>query len=169
MKTCYAIAAILLLSGATNLNAETYKHEDSGLQFTLPKGWKCTKEDDRINILNKEKTVSIVGGVIEKAAAKAILGDIDEFLSSLDGFDDVEVADGPKKEKVNGLMQSWYEGTASIRMDNGESVNIEWDMTIISGGKNILFLVGTGELDKNEETYETFFESIQKIESADTE
>jgi hypothetical protein len=86
------------------------------------------------NLLNREKTVSIVGGVIEKAAAKAILGDIDGFLSSLDGFDDVEVADGPKKEKVNGLMQSWYEGTASVKTDNGESVNIEWDMTIIRVG-----------------------------------
>ena len=34
-----------------------------------------------------------------------------KFLDSLEGFDDVEVTDGPKKEKVNGLEQAWYEGT----------------------------------------------------------
>lgn len=35
-------------------------------------------------------------------------------------------------------------------------------MTIVSGGKATLFLVGMGKLDDNEEVYEEFFESITK-------
>ena len=38
-------------------------------------------------------------------------------------------------------------------------------MTVVSGGKSILFLVGTGALDDNEDAYEAFFESIRKIKS----
>jgi hypothetical protein len=162
MKTSSALLTLVLLSGATNLYAENFKHKASGLQFTLPKGWTCTEDDDRITIQNKNKSLSVVGGVIEKAAAKAIFSDIEGFLSKLEGFKDAEVTDGPKKEKVNQLEQAWYEGTTSVEGDDGESMEIEWDMTIISGGKNILFLVGTGELDKHEEAYDEFFESIKK-------
>ena len=32
-------------------------------------------------------------------------------------------------------------------------------------GPGILFLVGTGELEANEEAYEEFFESIEKLET----
>lgn len=93
---------------------------------------------------------------------QAIFDDIETFVDKLDGLDDVEVADGPEKETVNGLEQAWYEGTATCKNDNGKAESIEWDMTIVSGGKDILFLVGMGKLDDNEEVYEEFFESITK-------
>ena len=163
MKICRALVTLLLLGSATILYAENYKHKESGLQFTLPKGWTCTAEGDRITISNNDKTLAVVGGVIEKAAAKAIFDDIETFLSKLDGFNDAEVTDGPRKEKVNALEQAWYEGTATIKGDNGEEQEIEWDMTIVTGGKSILFLVGTGAIEDNEEAYDAFFDSIKKM------
>jgi hypothetical protein len=167
MKFCFGFVVAALLSAATMLNADEFQHEESGLQFDLPKGWTCTEEDGKISIISKDKTVSIVGGVIEKAAAKAIFDDIDGFLDKLEGFEDVEVTHGPKKEKVNGLEQSWYEGTANVTIGEDEMEEIQWDMTIVKGGKGILFLVGTGDLDKNQKKYEAFFESIEKIEDAE--
>lgn len=40
-------------------------------------------------------------------------------------------------------------------------------MTVVSGGKAVLFLIGMGALDKNEKVYEKFFESIKKSKDDD--
>lgn len=167
MKFCQALIALVLLTVAPALNAADYTHKSSGLTFSLPKGWTCTEKGGRITIANKEKTVTCVGDVIPKESAKAIFADIEKFLDTLDGLDDVEVTDGPQKEKVNGLEQAWYEGTASYKNENGKTEEVEWDMTIITGGKAILFLIGIGKLDENEKAYEKFFESIKKSKVAE--
>jgi len=165
MKSFAALFTVVIVFCTTVIRAEEFKHQDSGLQFKLPKGWTCTEKDHKIFITNKDKTLNCVGGVIPKESAKAIFADINKFVDSIDGFDDAEVTGGPEKETVNGLEQAWYEGTASYVGKNGEEQEFEWDMTVITGGKKILFLVGTGALDDNEDEYEAFFESIRKIES----
>ena len=164
MKTCHALAALLLLSGATLLAANDYTYKPSGLSFTLPEGWTCTQKEDRLEIENAEKTVAVVGGVIPKESAKAIFADISKFLATLDGFKNVKVVAGPEKETVNGLEQAWYEGSANFKNDEGKMEQIQWDMTIVTGGKDILFLIGTGKLDENEDAYEEFFETIEKAD-----
>jgi predicted Zn-dependent protease len=162
MKNCHALAVLALLMTASLLPAKEFTHEASGLRFTLPKGWTCVEDGDRIIVTNEDKTLSCVGGVIPKDSAKAIFADIGKFLDTLDDLEDVEVTDGPEKETVNGLEQAWYSGTASVTGDQGETEEIEWDMTIVTGGKAILFLVGIGKIGDDEEAYEEFFESIQK-------
>ena len=164
MKRCRVLAMVMLLATTTVLRAEEYTHEASGLKFTLPKGWTCTEAKGRITVSNKDKTLFCVGDVIPKEAAKAIFDDIEKFIDQLEGWDDVEVSGGPEKEKVNGLLQTWYEGTAKFQSGKGDAEETEWDMTIITGGKAVLFLIGTGELEENEKTYEAFFESIKKAE-----
>jgi hypothetical protein len=166
MKYCHALAAFAVLTTATVLQAEEYTHKASGLRFTLPKAWSCTEKAGRITITNMDKSLTCVGDVIPKESAKAIFADIRKFLDSLEGFDGVQVTDGPKKEKVNGLEQAWYEGTMSGQNAAGKQEEIEWDMTIISGGKQILFLIGIGKLDENEKAYDEFFESIKKAKDA---
>jgi hypothetical protein len=165
MKSCHVVIALALLSVASALSAADFTHQASGLSFALLKGWTCTEKGSRINISNKDKSLSCVGDVIPTESAKAIFADIEKFLENFDGLDDVEVTDGPQKEKVNGLAQAWYEGTASYQNEKGETVEIEWDMTIVTGGKAILFLIGTGKLDENEKAYEKFFESIKKVQA----
>jgi predicted Zn-dependent protease len=164
MKNCRILTVLLLLTMTTLLRAEDYTHTPSGLKFTLPKGWKCTEEKGRLTITNKDKTLFCVGDVIPKEAAKAIFDDIEKFIDQLEGWDEVEVTDGPEKEKVNGLLQTWYEGTAKFNSGKGNAEETEWDMTIITGGKAVLFLIGTGKLGENEKAYEKFFESIKKAE-----
>jgi hypothetical protein len=164
MKNCRVFAVLALLTMTTVLRAEEYTHTPSGLKFTLPKGWSCTEEKGRLTITNNDKSLYCVGGVIPKEAAKAIFDDIEAFIDKLDGWDDVDVTDGPEKEKVNGLMQTWYEGSAKFASGTGNAEVMQWDMTIVTGGKAVLFLIGTGELDDNEEGYEELFESIRKAE-----
>lgn len=115
MKFRHILVALVLLSGTAAAQAEDYPHKASGLQFSLPKGWSATEKGGRLTIQNKDKSVSLVGGVIEKTAAKLILGNIDKFLSKIDGFGEAKVVDGPTKEEVNGLEQAWYEGTTKIK------------------------------------------------------
>jgi len=165
MKSYCAVAALAVVCSAWTVNAKEFKHEESGLQFKLPAGWTVTEKDNKIFFENKDKTLALVGGVIPADAAKAIFADIEKFAESIDGFDDVEVTDGPQKETVNELEQSWYEGTATVTDGTGAEKEIEWDMTIITGGKAVLFLVGTGAIEENEEAYDELFESIRKIPS----
>lgn len=166
MRNCHAAAALVLLCGATTLIAEEFTHEASGLKLTLPKGWTCTEDGEKFTIENGDKTLALVGGVIPKDSAKAIMNDVGEFLESLDGLDDVEVVSGPEKETVNNLTQSWYSGTASFtdKESGSEAEEVEWDLTIVKGGKGILFLMGLGNLDDNEKVYTRLFESIEKAE-----
>src|SRR5215831_16521691 len=92
---------LIAITCTTASAADVYKHEESGLQFQLPKGWTCTEKDNKLFIANKDKSLSCVGGVIPQEAAKAIFADINKFVDSLDGLDDVEVEGGPEKETVN--------------------------------------------------------------------
>src|SRR4051794_20745667 len=126
MKYCHALAAIAVLATATVVQAENYTHKASGLTFKLPKGWSCAEKAGRITITNKDKSLTCVGDVIPKESAKAILADIRKFIDSLEGFDNVEITDGPKKEKVNGLEQAWYEGTMSGKNAQGKEEEIQW-------------------------------------------
>jgi hypothetical protein len=159
-----AIAALAVLFAATHLTAEDFTHKASGLKFTLPEGWTCKETKGKIEIDNEDNTLAVVGGVIPKESAKAIFADIKKFLDGLDGLDNIEVTSGPDKETVNGLVQSWYEGTAKCKDDSGKTQDIQWDLTIVTGGKGILFLVGIGKLDDNEDEYEELFESIEKAD-----
>lgn len=163
MKSIVAVAAFLVACSVSAMQAGDFLHRESGLQFTLPEGWTVTEKDNKIFIENKDKSLACVGGVIPEDAAAAIFADIQKFADSIDGFEDVEVAGGPEKETVNGLEQAWYEGTASVSDGTGVEQEIEWDMTIITGGRAVLFLVGTGALEDNEDAYEELFESIRKI------
>src|SRR6478609_6031182 len=133
MKFCHAMVALLLLGVIATLNAEEYTHKASGLSIELPKGWTCTEKGDTLSIVNQDKSLSVAGGVIPQENAKAIFADIKKFVDKLDGLDDVKVTGGPKKEKVNGLEQAWYEGTASYKGED-KAEKIQWDMTIVSGG-----------------------------------
>lgn len=166
MKTCHALATFILLTAATAISAKDYTHQESGLRFSLPKGWTCTEEGGKITIENKDKSLACVGGVIPQEAGKAIFADIKKFVDDLEGLEDAEVTGGPEKETVNGLVQTWYEGSATCLNNAGKETEIEWDMTIITGGKEVVFFVGMGKLDENEEAYEEFFESIRKVEES---
>jgi hypothetical protein len=165
LMKAHVLGVALLLVGATALVADEkaeHRHKPSGLKFTLPKGWKCAEDGGKLVIQNPDKSITVVGGVIEKKEAKAVFDNVDKFLATLKILSDIKVTDGPKKEKVNGLEQSWYEGTAKVKTDDGKTKNIEWDLTVVSGGKGLLFLIGLGKLDKNEKVYEKFFESIKE-------
>ena len=164
MKTCYALAAMVMLSISTFATAEEIQHKPTGLKFSVPKGWTCTQTGDEINIVNADKTVSLAGGVVPKEATQIIFADTKKFLNSLGTLSEVEITEGPEKETANELEQSWYSGTAKIKKDDGTQEEIEWDLVVVSGGKDNLFLVGIGKLDDNEETYEEFFTSFEKAE-----
>ncbi len=163
MSFLRVMTVLAILAVSTTARSAEFVHEQSGLKFKLPSGWTCTEKDNKLFIESKDRTLSCVGGVIPQASAKAIFADIQKFVDSIDGFGDVEVMEGPERETVNGLEQAWYAGTATLT-SNGEENEIEWDMTIVTGGRAVLFLAGTGDLENNEEAYEEFFESIKKIE-----
>ena len=168
MKTCPALLAALVFSLPTFVAASDFTHKPSGLAFTLPEGWECTEDDDGFQIENEDETIVIAGGVIPKESAKAILGDISKFVGSLDGFHDVKVTVGPKAKKVNGLNQTWYQGTTTIKGDDDEMELMQWDLTIVKGGKETLFLIGLGKLEDDADAYSAFFATIEKA-GADAE
>ena len=59
----------------------------------------------------------------------------------------------------------WQNNPGQIRRMRAFDLDGNGTSEIITGGSGILFLVGTGELEANEEAYEEFFESIEKIET----
>ena len=80
MKSFAALFTVAIVFCTTGIRAEEFKHQDSGLQFKLPKGWTCTEKEHKIFITNKDKTLNCVGGVIPKESAKAIFADINKFV-----------------------------------------------------------------------------------------
>src|SRR5579859_7206364 len=109
MKCQYPLLAVLFLVGAANLKAEEYTHKTTGLKFKLPKGWKVNEgKEGQVIIQNADKSIHLIGGPILEKDAKAIFDNVGKLLESFK-FTDVKITDGPKKEKVNGLQQAWYE------------------------------------------------------------
>jgi hypothetical protein len=163
-----AVLCLAFVFGSVALHAETLTHEEAGLEFTVPDDWGKEQEGDFLLIKTKGEDVVMCFMVGKEAEAaeflKALGTELDKIMSDVK-LDSKE----PKHEEANGLHFSYVEGTGKIKnnekfIPKGKKAEeaVQWDMTMVTGGKKLLAIVSFGKLDDNEAALKKVWDSIKK-------
>jgi predicted Zn-dependent protease len=152
MKTLLFVAAALLAVGPAQ--AEVFTHAGAGLQFDLPDGWKTTPKGDSLEASAPDGLPVVQFDLIAEA-------DIEHYVDGWaegagESLGDLEVTTDAKVEEVNGLHQIYSEGTATL-----DGHPVQWDLTIVKGGKKVLAVMALGE-NLDGKTIEKIYASIRK-------
>jgi hypothetical protein len=158
---------LLAMVISTGLRAESLEHPDSGLKIDVPKGWAHDTAEDLLVITNPDDDVVMLVLAASDDTAKAFVDHIDKELDHL--MKNPKVTKGPTEEKGNGLTQSYIEGTGVLLdtdkwLPKGEKggENVEWHLTLVTGGKIPLVVIAFGKLADNKKAIDTIYRSIKK-------
>ena len=138
MKRVIGALVASLLLGAPAAQADVFTHAAAGLQFELPDGWKTKQNGDTLEAEGPGGLPTMQFDVIADS-------DINDYVDGWaegagETFQDVEITTDAEVETVNGLRQIYSEGTATV-----DGTEIQWDLTIVQGGKKTLAIMAFGE------------------------
>ncbi len=145
-------------SNSTAMTGDVLKTDEAGIQMTVPKGFKFSKDGEDTIVQSEDEGVDIrftvpKDGDYNKAITDAA-GEVDDYLK------DVKVTDKGSKVDVNGMEGTQLEGTAK-----NEGEDVVWNLTIIKAPKKLVLANFYGEkasMEKYSSQVEQFFKSIKK-------
>ena len=161
---------LLALVIGTGVRAETLEHPESGLKFDVPKGWEHSTEGDLLLATNPADDVVLIVLVATDETSKDFIDHLTKELDHL--VKKPKVTKGPTTEKINNLTQSYVEGTGELLdtdkwIPKGEKSGqtVDWDVTLVLGGKKPMVVVAFGKLADNQKTIDAVYRSISKLAS----
>jgi hypothetical protein len=160
MKKLSLVAALLGLSTLVpggSAHAGDVVHKASGFTVWVPDDWKQTERDDGMLRVDGNN-VTLYFGVSDAKSVEDFIKTTSATLDKL--IKDSKITNGPKTEEVNGLVQSYFEGTGT-----NEGQQVDFDMTFIPGEEHSMVIVALGDIQSNQETVTKVYGSIAKSES----
>lgn len=117
-------------ASADSGEATTYTHEEAGVQFTVPAGWKIDEQGEVLTIASADDNVGIMFWVPSEsdfdAAVKSIEGELDKIVKN------PQFNEQPEEGTINGMRYISQSGTGEI-----DGKNAEWDVTILDAKKPV--------------------------------
>ena len=162
------VLCLMVFGVCSTLRAETLTHPEAALEFTIPDSWSKEQDGDYLVVKNKDEDIVMCFMVGKEAEAaefmKALGTELDKLLSDakLDSHE-------AKHEDVNDVHMTYVTGTGKIKSNEkfipkGKKADdeVQWDMTLVTGGKKLLAIVTFGKLDDNEAAMSKIWQSIKK-------
>jgi predicted Zn-dependent protease len=136
---------------------ELYKHEEGGVQFTIPKGWHVEEDGDLLTVSTPDEELSMFFYIPEDddfdAAIKGVADALDEYIKN------IKFTEEGKQSTHNGMKSYEINGTGEY-----EGQKVVWDLTVLAA-KKPLFVVTVAapdKLAKHAAQYETLAKSVKK-------
>ena len=145
-------------SVSTSDEGELFTHEEGGLSFVVPKGWKFTPEGDQGVISTPDDALAIFVMVSDEGSLDAAVKALDEEISK--NIQNMKITNEAREQEVNGMPGISIGGTGTT---GGEAV--EWSVDIIQAKKPVIFLSVANEEGnkKHAEDFGKFAKSIKKL------
>lgn len=159
LLTTQALAYSLPAPPAFNAAADkTYTHEEGGIQFDAPDGWKSEAEGDQITVSAPDDSISIVFWVPEADTFDAALEALDEELAKM--IKNVKPDGEPTTDMHNGMKHAGLSGTGQIDGDN-----VLWSVDLLLAKKPVIALTFASpeNFEKQAGDYAKLVKSIKKI------
>ncbi len=137
---------------------KTYTHEEGGITFDLPAGWKAEPDGDQLTVSPAGGGVGVVFWVTEEedfdAATKALGAELGKQIKNLK-FDGE-----PKEDTHNGMEHASVTGSGQV---NGQDILFSAD--ILQAKKPVIVLTfgSSDNLHKHAEDYSKLVKSIKKV------
>jgi hypothetical protein len=140
-------------------DGQVIKIEEAGIQFTVPKGYKFSKDGEDTVVKSDDEGIDIRFTVPKDGDYETVVADaakeIDDYL------DDVKVVNKGSKGSQDGMDTTSLSGTAK---NEGEEVG--WELTIVKGPKKAVLVniyAAKSSLEKDAAKVKDFFTSIKKM------
>ncbi|MEP6903114.1 MAG: hypothetical protein ABJA66_15285 [Actinomycetota bacterium] len=142
----------------SSTDGQVIKIDEAGIQMTVPKGFKFSKDGEDTIIKSEDEGVDIRFSVPKDGDYNKVVTDAAKEIDSY--LNDVKVIDKGSKIDVNGMEGTSMSGTAK---NDGEDVN--WDLTIINAPKKPVLAniyAEKSSMEKYSADVKAFFKSVKK-------
>lgn len=140
-------------------DGQVIKIEEAGIQFTVPKGYKFSKDGEDTVVKSEDEGIDIRFTVPKDGDYETVVTDaakeIDDYL------DDVKVVNKGTKGSQDGMDTTSLSGTAK-----NEGEDVAWELTIVKGPKKAVLVniyAAKSSLEKESAKVTEFFKSIKKM------
>jgi len=136
-----------------------YTHEQAGVRFELPKGWKAEPDGEVITVSTPDDSLSMVFWVPDEANFDAAVNELDKELSKT--IKNIKPSGPGKKDTHNGMPHFGQSGTGDV-----EGTTIEWSVDVLGAKKPVIILTfaAPGVWEQHAESAAKFIASIKKVE-----
>lgn len=162
MKILILLLCLVMLGAAAAPAAaqdgETFTHEEGGIQFTAPDGWKAEAEGEQLTVSPPGGGIGIVFWVPEGDTFEAAVAALEEELGKTIKNPKF---DGEAKEGThNGMPHATLSGTGLIE---GENMAFSVDLVMAKKPVIILTFASPENFKKHEAEYWGLVKSIKKV------
>lgn len=151
--------SLSLLPTAPLAQADIYKHQQGGVQFELPKGWKVEPDGEQITASTPDGSFAVVFWVTSEndfeAASKALGDELDKQLKS------VKLDGQGKVDTHNGMKHFSQSGTGTL---DGQPIAFSVDLLMAKKPVIVLTFASAENIEKHVEDYMNLVKSIKRIE-----
>jgi hypothetical protein len=137
---------------------KTYTHEEGGIQFDAPDGWKSEVDGEQITVSAPDDSISIVFWVPEADTFDAALEALEEELDKM--IKNIKLDGEAKADTHNGMKHASLSGSGKV-----EGADVLWSVDLLMAKKPVIALTfaSPGNFEKQAEGYSKLVKSIKKI------
>jgi hypothetical protein len=136
-----------------------YTHQEGGITFDLPSGWKAEAEGDLLSVSSPGESVGLFFWVTKEADFDAALKALDDELSKV--VKNVKTSGEPKTDTHNGMPHASLTGTGEV-----EGKQVSWSVDLLQAKKPVIVLTfaSGADFEKHAADYGKLVKSIKKVE-----
>jgi hypothetical protein len=137
---------------------EVFTHQEGGLQFTAPAGWKTKKEEEAITVATADDSLSVVFWVPKGDDFQKAVGELGEQLEKV--IKNSKVTSPGQESMHNGMKAYTASGTGEV--DNEQIV---WEVDILQAKKPVFVVsfAAPTQFTKYENEYKQLLSSIKRV------
>ena len=167
---CVALVGTAFLVRATNISAnakirvavsqeaETFTHQEAGVRFQLPKGWKAKPDGEVITVSSADDALQVVFWVPDNDTFDAAVKELDKELGKI--IKNLKTSGKPTQDTHNGMAHYGENGTGVV-----SGATIEWSVDVLGAKKPLIILTFAAPnlIEKHADNYMKLVQSIKKI------
>ena len=145
-------------SPTTAQDTKTFRHEEGGIQFDLPDGWKAEPDGEVISVSSPDDVINMFFLVTEGDTLREAADALDEELTKI--VKNPKLSGEPKEGEHNGMPHFSQSGAGEI-----EGVRVELSVDILIAKKPALILntAAAGQCEKHATAAARLINSIKRM------
>lgn len=151
------LATQALAFGQPATPEKTFTHEEGGIQFDVPDGWKAEVDGEQISVSAPDKSISISLWVPEEDTFEAALDALDEVLAQR--IKNMKLDGEAKSDTHNGMKHGSMTGSGQV-----EGADVLWSVDVLLAKKPVIVLTfaSAENFKKHAEELGELIKSIRK-------
>lgn len=146
-------------SAARAQDARHFTHEESGITFDVPDGWKAEPNGEQLTVSSGDESVALVFWVPAESSFDAAVEALDEELAKT--IQKMKADGEVKVDTHNGMRHAGQSGTGEI-----EGKSILWSVDMLQAKKPVIILTFAApeQIEKHAGDYSKLIKSIKKAD-----